>query len=107
MALETGVTEAYAKQVYFKQLANPNIFIAEGTDKVSGEKVQYLRSTTALDVNQMSRAINNFRIWAENNGYYLPDASIDGSGNVTFMNDKDEKAFHQAEIETSRFEQYI
>lgn len=107
MALETGVTEAYAKQIYFKQLANLNIFLAESADKISGQKIQYLRSTSELTVEEMSRAIFNFRKWAEENGYYLPDATTDETGTVTFTSETDAEAFHQAEIETARMENYL
>lgn len=34
LAVETGVTEAYAKQVYFKRLANPSVFITTTKDKL-------------------------------------------------------------------------
>ena len=107
LALETGVTETYAKQVYFKQLANPDLFIAEKTDEVSGVKVSYLRSTSELTAQEMSKAINSFRHWSEDNGYYLPEASLEDDGSMSFASDNDAEAFHQAEIETSRMEQYL
>ena len=107
LALETGVTETYAKQVYFKQLANPDLFIAEKTDEVSGVKVSYLRSTSELTAQEMSKAINSFRHWSEDNGYYLPEANLEDDGSMSFASDNDAEAFHQAEIETSRMEQYL
>lgn len=107
LAIETGVTEAYAKEIYFKQYANINIFLKEVEDKVSGQKIQYLRSTKDLTVEEMSRAIFNFRRWAEEQGFYLPDADIDDKGNVTFKNETDEQAFHQGEIEAARLENYL
>lgn len=107
LAMETGVTESYAKDVYFKQLANPSIFIAENEDELSGMKVQFLKSTASLTKEEMSRAINNFRHWAEDNGYYLPSADEDESGELKFSSDNDEQAFKQAELETDRLGAYI
>ena len=107
LAIETGVTEEYSKQVYFKQLANPNIFIAESVDKVTGDKITYLRSSSDLTTEEMSRAINTFRHWSEENGYYLPEADIDDEGNMVFASEEDEKAYNQGELEASRLENYI
>ena len=108
LALETGVTESYAKDVYFKQLANPTIFIQSSVDTVTGLEVQYLRSTSSLSKNEMSRAINTFRRWSEEQGYYLPDASPDEvTDEMVFSSTEDEQAFHQAEMETDRMSIYI
>ena len=107
MAMETGVTERYAKDVYFKGMSNPDIFISEREDPITGNKTAYLKSTTELSVNEMSRAINNFRHWAEDNGYYLPEADIDNAGNVTFSSQDDKEAFEKAQIETSKLDQYL
>ena len=107
LAIETGVTEDYAKQVYFKQLANPVLFIVEEEDRITGVKVQRLRSTTELTKEEMTRAINTFRHWSEENGYYLPEASEDDEGNMNFASDDDKEAFHQAELESARLENYI
>ncbi|MBR1434212.1 MAG: recombination protein NinB [Bacteroidales bacterium] len=93
LAMETGVRESYAKDVYFKQLANPSLFITETEDAMTGMKVQRLRSSSELTKDEMQQAINNFRHWSEDNGYYLPNA--------------DEEAFKQAELETDRMSQYI
>ena len=107
MALTTGVKESYAKSVYFKQLANPDLFIEEIEDPVTGNKIQSLRSSSELTVEEMCVAINNFRHWAEDNGYYLPDASFDEEERAIFKTPQDEQAFKQAEIETSRASMYI
>ena len=107
MAMETGVTERYAKDVYFKGMANPDIFISEREDPITTTKMAYLKSTTELTVQEMSRAINNFRHWSEDNGYYLPEADIDDSGNVTFSSQDDKEKFEKAQIETSKLDQYL
>lgn len=107
LAIEVGVTERYAEDVYFKQMANPGLFIVEEIDKLTGLKMPRLRSTTELTIEEMSRAINTFRHWSEEQGYYLPEANADKDGNMEFATEDDEKAFHQAELETSRLENYI
>ena len=107
MALETGVKEKYAKDVYFKQFANMDIFLREAVDPVTGNVIQSLKSTSELTLEEMSRAINNFRHWAEDNGYYLPEASLDESEKVVFKTKADEEAFKKAELETARASQFI
>jgi len=107
MALNTGVKESYAKSVYFKQLANPDLFIQEYDDPVTGDKIQALRSSSELTIEEMAVAINNFRHWAEDNGYYLPDATFDEDERAIFKSAADEQAFKQAEIETARASIYI
>lgn len=107
MALSTGVKEAYAKEVYFKRMANENLFLGNTTDPVTGSETFYLKSSSDLTVEEMSRAINNFRRWAEELGYYLPDASPDEQNNMQFATPEDEKAFKQAELETARASAYL
>lgn len=107
MALNTGVKESYAKAVYFKQLANPDLFLVENNDPVTGNKVISFRSTSELSIEEMSRAINNFRHWAEDNGYYLPEATLDDTEKLVFKSEDDEKAFKQAEMETARASMYL
>lgn len=107
MALNTGVKESYAKAVYFKQLANPDLFLVENNDPVTGNKVISFRSTSELSIEEMSRAINNFRHWAEDNGYYLPEATLDDTEKLVFKSEEDEKAFKQAEMETARASMYL
>ena len=107
MASQTGVTEAYAKQVYFKEIANPDLFISTTKDSITGSLVKYYRSTCDLTVPEMRRAITNFRDWASENGYYLPDAQVADDGSVSFSSPYDKDAFHQAAIQTSKVEDYL
>ena len=107
LAIETGVTEDYSKQVYFKQLANPSIFIITDEDKITGSKIQRIRSSSELTKEEMTKAINTFRHWSEDNGYYLPEANPDDEGYMEFVSEEDKKAFHQAELESARLENYI
>ena len=102
LANDTGVSEQYAKQVYFKELANPDIFISVSKDAITGKMVKFSRSTCDLTLQEMRKAISNFRDWAAENGYYLPEANIADDGTLSFASDDDKAAFHQAEIKTSR-----
>ena len=107
MACETGVTERYAKDVYFKQLANPDIFVTTTKDSVSGKMVVYTKSTCDISIDEMRKAITNFIQWAAENGYTLPAANIDDEWNAIFASDTDKEMFHQAQIETSKQEQFL
>lgn len=102
LALELGESEYYVKQVHFKEIANPEIFVRERVDKITGEVQKYTRSTADLSKEEMTRAINIFRRWSEDNGYYLPDADMDDDGAVVFKSDRDLEVFHQADMETQR-----
>ena len=107
LAQDIGVTEEYAKQVYFKELANPNIFVTCTKDPLTNEFVKITRSTCDLNINEMRQAISSFIIWAAENGYELPEATLNDDGTMTFDDDQDQTAFHQAEIETSKMEEYL
>ena len=102
LALETGVTEEYAKQVYFKRFANSEIFIHVTKDAVTGKMITMYRSVSELNITEMRRAIDNFLKWAADNGYYLPEATINDDGSMSFKTDKDKQSYHQAIIQTSR-----
>ena len=77
-------TPDQVKQVIFKQVANPDIFV-----KLLGKKGYiYLLSTSAVDTKQMTVAIENFRDWSSAEcGIYLPAA-----------NEKEELAYLQSLI---------
>lgn len=107
MATETGVTENYSKEVYFKQLANPDIFFVDTLDPVKNVTVRHLRSTSDLTIQEMSAAISNFRHWADDEGYYLPEADSDDDGNITFASPEDEATYIQADVETRRMASQI
>ena len=100
LAQDIGVTEPYAKQVYFKELANPDIFLTVSKDPLSGQMVKVTRSSSDLTIQEMSRAINNFIIWAGEQGYVLPEAELKEDGTMEFKSKEDQDAFHWAEIKT-------
>ena len=72
VAIETGNTLAYTKDVYFKRLVNPDIFVKEVNDIYVG-KVRTVRSSADLTVETMSEAIDRFKRWAAENGIYIPE----------------------------------
>lgn len=105
--METGTTEYYAKQVYFKEVANPDLFVRITKDPLTGKMVKTIRSSTELTIQEMGKAIDNFIRWAAEQGYVLPEATTDVDGEMMFASEEDVKAFRQAEIETSKQEQYL
>lgn len=106
LALETGVSEAYAKDKYFKEMANPGLFVRSVVDPITYETHTCLLSSSSLTVEQMSIAIDNFRRWSAQQGYYLPDATFDAEG-TAHIAPQDEEAYRQAVIETERNRSYI
>lgn len=107
LAVDIGVTEYYAKQVYFKECANKDLFVRITKDSITGEMVKIIRSTTELTIQEMRKAISNFRQWAFENGYYLPEANLNDDGTMSFASDVDKDAFHDADIKTSKLESVI
>ena len=93
VAMDTGTTIAYAKEVYFKRLCNKDLFIKEETDLYAG-KVEVVRSTTDLTTGEMSMAIDRFKKWGAENGIYLP-------------NPGDESLLREIEIEMARNRKYL
>ncbi len=73
-SLETGYSEEYVKQRFFKKEANPEIFIRETSGKLG--TVRALRSTADLTTTEMTTAIERFRNWSSIvAGVDLPDAN--------------------------------
>lgn len=107
LAVDIGVTESYAKQVYFKEQSNKDIFFTASKDPLTGKMVDIIRSTRDLSITEMRRAITNFRNWAADNGYNLPEAVIKDDGTMEFASEQDKQAFHQAVIKTSKMEDML
>lgn len=97
MADYTGESEEYAKQVYFKELANPDIFVKLSKDPITKKMIKYVRSSSEVSVSEMGRAIDNFIRWAAENGVTLPEAQANADGTMSFVSQQDADAFHQAE----------
>lgn len=93
VAMETGTTLEYCKQVYFKKLVNPAFFVIEKRDPIAGQ-VEILRSITELSKEEISMAIDRFKRWANENGIMLPDPG-------------DEERLKLIEIELSKLKNYL
>ena len=73
-ASQYGCTTEWAKQRYFKQLVNPELFVRDKDDEFLG-RVKYLRSSADLDVSEMSLAIDRWRNWCSMEAsIYIPSA---------------------------------
>lgn len=93
VAMETGNQLEYTKQEYFKRLVNPALFVVEKEDRFLG-KVQVLRSSKELTIQEMSTAIDRFRHWAAENGIYIPEIG-------------DEERLRELEVEMSRMQRWL
>lgn len=71
--LQLGYRLGQVKEWYFKETCNPDLFIREEADKVTGEMRRVLRSSAELTTEEMTTAIERFRNWAaEMAGVYIP-----------------------------------
>lgn len=93
-AAEYGADTDYVKEQYFKLAANKHTFLVTREDKLLG-KVQYLKSSSLLNTEEMRVAIERFRNWASAvAGIYLPSAD-------------EHRLIELAELEISRNKEYI
>ena len=92
-ALEVGETAEYVKMNYFKLLCNRDLFVREVDDKFAG-KIRVVRSSSDLDTEEMTRAIERYRNWAASEGVYIPSP-------------EEHLMVQQMEIEISRNRQYL
>ena len=91
---ETGNTMKWVKEKYYKELVNPDIFIIKKQDKYLGETKE-LRSSSDLNVDEMTTSITRFRNWASAEcGIYLPSAD-------------EERLLQLMEIEVNRNKEFI
>lgn len=93
VAMETGVTLDYAKREYFKRLVNKDLFVVKVKDRFAGD-VDTIRSSADLNKEEMSMAIDRFKRWGAENGWYLP-------------NPDDESLLKEIEIEMGRLKMYL
>lgn len=71
VAMDTGVGLEYAKREYFKKLVNKDLFVIKKSDRFAGE-IEDLRSSADLTIEEMSMAIDRFKRWGYENGFYMP-----------------------------------
>ena len=75
LAMETGNTLDYVKEVFYKRTANKELLLREKEDEILG-KVEYLRSSADLSKEEMTLSIDRFRDWSSQTaGVYLPAAN--------------------------------
>ncbi|MBD5585349.1 MAG: hypothetical protein HDQ88_09725 [Clostridia bacterium] len=71
--LQTGYRLDEVKDWYFKETCNPDLFVRRVTDVITGTERKVLRSSSELDTEQMTLAIERFRNWAADvAGVYIP-----------------------------------
>lgn len=93
VAMDVGVTLEYAKREYFKKLVNRDLFIRKEQDRFSGE-IEVIRSSADLTIEEMSIAIDRFKRWGSENGFYLPSP-------------EDKDMLKYIEVEMGRMRQYL
>ena len=93
IAMDTGVGLDYAKREYFKRLVNRDIFVIKKSDKFAGE-IEDLRSSADLTIEEMSMAIDRFKRWGYENGFYMPSP-------------EDTDRLRDIEIEMGRLKMYL
>jgi hypothetical protein len=72
LAMETGNSLDYAKEIFYKRSANREIFVREKDDELIG-KTEYLRSSADLNPEEFSVSIDRLRDWSSQvAGIYLP-----------------------------------
>ena len=76
VAMETGNTLEYCKEMYFKRLCNKDLFITTRADRYAGQ-VEVIRSSADLTKEEMSTAIDRFKRWGSQNGIYMPNPGDD------------------------------
>ena len=93
VAMDTGVGLEYAKREYFKKLVNKDLFVIKKSDRFAGE-IEDLRSSADLTIEEMSMAIDRFKRWGAENGFYMP-------------NPEDAALLKEIEIEMGRLKMYL
>lgn len=76
LAMEFGERMEYCKSVIFKRVVNPELFVQRVNDRFAGE-TEILRSSRDLTTEEMTTAIDRLKVWASQQGIYLPDANED------------------------------
>lgn len=94
LAMETGNTLEYVKEVFYKRTANKDIFVRIKDDELLGQ-TEYLRSSASLSQEEFSTSIDRLRDWSSQTaGIYLPSPN-------------EEQFLASIEVEMSRYKQWI
>lgn len=94
LAIETGNTLEYVKEVFYKRTANKDIFVRIKDDELLGQ-TEYLRSSASLSQEEFSTSIDRLRDWSSQvAGIYLPSPN-------------EEQFLSSIEVEMSRYKQWL
>ena len=94
LAMETGNTLEYVKEVFYKRAANKDIFVRIKDDELLGQ-TEYLRSSASLSQEEFSTSIDRLRDWSSQTaGIYLPSPN-------------EEQFLASIEVEMSRYKQWL
>ena len=94
LAMETGNTLEYVKEVFYKRAANKDIFVRIKDDELLGQ-TEYLRSSASLSQEEFSMSIDRLRDWSSQvAGIYLPSPN-------------EEQFLASIEVEMSRYKQWL
>ena len=94
LAIETGNSIDYVKEIFYKRTANKELYVREKEDGILG-KVEYLRSSADLSKEEMTLSIDRLRDWSSQvAGIYLPSAN-------------EQEFLASIEYEMSRYRQWI
>ena len=78
LAMESGNTLEYVKEVFYKRAANPALFMMSSDDPIVGNTV-WTRSSADLTKEEMTLSIERLRDWSSQEaGIYLPSADEQG-----------------------------
>lgn len=93
-ACQTGNTLEWVKKAYYKRLCNRELFVEEKDDAYLG-RVEYLRSSSTLNTEEMTLSIERFRNWSASvAGIYLPEPM-------------DTAMLQEMQMEVERYKYYI
>lgn len=93
VALETGEPFDYVKEQYFKRMVNAPYFVVEKRDPYLGD-TEVLRSSRDLTKEEMSIAIDRWKRWGNQEGFYMPEPG-------------DKELLRRIQIEMGRNEKYL
>lgn len=94
LAIETGNSLEYVKEVFYKRTANKDIFVRIKDDELLGQ-TEYLRSSASLSQEEFSVSIDRLRDWSSQvAGIYLPTPN-------------EEQFLASIEVEMSKYKQWI
>ena len=94
LAIETGNTLEYVKEVFYKKTVNPALYLMTKDDPLVGQTT-WTRSSAELSKEEMTLSIERLRDWSSREaGIYLPSADEQG-------------LLHMIEVEMSRQQRWL